>query len=381
MDFDRPQKFQQGNQWLSVHNGLKGTPLEKGAMANGHYSDSLSRKLDRILNDHEYSDVEDAENISVQGNLEMQLSKLLDDTEDELSSNAWSAGSSSSSIEQLSARDFVGMGMFEGASNSNFELSDNPAQPLGVELAAALHSSSQHSSGSEETVGEEDGSVLCVHNNAVDLKNGWVGSDSDDKLSITKADKGKDERTRKPSSSMYPSSSNTSDSDSDEVCIRNPPKQYPALMSSGNGSILQSSEAENSHSADQESPDLPEIQQSPLSQETNENVSPVGGGHSCESAPISPDTKEPTEQGQVLLPILNGSHSSESPISSSPLEDETTINTLKVSKPPTPSQEACLSDKDGDVKSGTSEDSQENELELIKLQVCSVNINFNYLNC
>ena len=232
MDFDRPQ------QWLSMHNGFKGTPLENGAMADGHYSDSLSRKLDQILNSHEYSDVEDAESVSVQGNLELQLSKLLDDTEDEASSNAWSAGSSSSSIEQLSPVNFVGgMGMFEGASNSNLELSNNPVQPLGVELAAALDSSSQYSSDSEETVGEEDGSVLCVHNNAVDFKDGWVGSDNE--LSTAKADKDKDVHPRRPSSAMYPSSSasNLSDSDSnDGVCIRNPSKQYSVFMTSESSS-------------------------------------------------------------------------------------------------------------------------------------------------
>jgi len=302
----------------------------------------------------------------VQGNLELQLSKLLDDTEDEASSNAWSAGSSSSSIEQLSPVNFVGgMGMFEGASNSNLELSNNPVQPLGVELAAALDSSSQYSSDSEETVGEEDGSVLCVHNNAVDFKDGWVGSDNE--LSTAKADKDKDVHPRRPSSAMYPSSSasNLSDSDSnDGVCIRNPSKQYSVFMTSESSSTPQSNEAENINST--ESINL-HIEQSPISQETTESIPPVENRHLGESAPISLETEASTKQGKVS-PLIN-SHLCESPIPTSPLEQGASTNAPTVTKPPTSSNSTCLSEE-ADIKSGTSEDSRENELELIKLQVC-----------
>lgn len=365
MNFDCPQKFQQGNHWLSMHNGLKGTPLENAAIANGHYSDSLSRKLDRILNDHEYSDVEDAENITVQGNLEMQLSKLLDDTEDEVSSSAWS---SSSSIEHLSPRDFLGIGMFDGASNSNLELSSNPAQPLGVELAAALDSSSKHSSDSEETVGEEDGSVLCVYNNAaIDLKNGWVGSDNESATSKTDEDKSK--HHKRPSSAMYPCSSSSSDSDSDEVCIKNPhaPKQYSVRMSSSSSHCdngLQSNEAENGHSSDM--PNSPVEYRPPTTQETIEKVLPVENNHLHESAPTTPTTKASTQQDHEELPLVNSS-STESPISTSLVEEEATTNTLKPATPSISSHRVSLSEE---IRS---EDSQENELELIKLQVCYIN--------
>ena len=371
MAFDRPQRFQQGDQWLAVHNGLKGSPLENGAMANGHYSDSLSRKLDRILNDNEYSDVEEAENISVQGNLEMQVSKLLDDSEDEVSSNAWSEGSSSSSVEHFSARDFVGLGMFEGASNSNLELSSNPVQPLGVELAAALDSPSQHSSDSEETVGEEDGSVLCVYNTAVDLKNGWVGSDNES--STDKSIEGKGGRQKRPSSVMYPSSS-ASDSD-DEIIITNPqaPKQYSVHMSSEGSSnnTLQSNEPENSHS--NSPPNLPTEELPPTPQDTTKDASPVDDSYLCDSAVISVETKPPTEQIQVQQPLLNGSPLSESPISGELFEQETPTNTLPAAKPSTSSRKVSIGEE-AEVKSGTSVDSQENELELIKLQVCPINI-------
>ena len=367
MDFGRPQTFQQGNQWLAVHNGLKGSPLEKGAVANGHYSDSLSRKLDRILNDQEHSDVEEAENISVQGNLEMQLSKLLDDTEDEVSSNAWSEGSSSS--VDFTARDFVGLGMFEGASSSNLELSSNPVQPLGVELAAALDSPSQHSSDSENTVGEEDGSVLCVYNTAVDLKNGWVGSDNE--LSTDKSIEGKSGRQKRPSSIMYPSSSE-SDSDSNEISITNPqaPKQYSVHMSSESSSdTVQSNEAENGHSNN--SPNLPTEELPPTPQETTKDASPVNDNYLCESVVISVETKATIEQ---IQPLVNGSPLSESPISEELVEQETPTNTLPAAKPSRSPHKASISDE-AEVKSGTSVDSQqENELELIKLQVCPINI-------
>ena len=368
MDFDRPQTFQQDNQWLAVHDGLEGSPLEKGAMANGHYSDSLSRKLDRILNEQEHSDVEEAENISVQGNLEMQLSKLLDDTEDEVSSNAWSEGSSSSG-EHFTSRDFVGLGMFEGASSSNLELSSNPAQPLGVELAAALDSPSQHSSDTEDTVGEEDGSVLCVYNTAVDLKNGWVGSDNE--LSTDKSIEGKSGRQKRPSSVMYPSSSG-SDSDSNEISITNPeaPKQYSVHMSSeGSSDTVQSNDPENGHSNN--SPNLPTEELPPTPQETTKDVSPVDDSYLCESAVISVETKATTEQ---IQPLVNGSPLSESPISGELVEQETPTNTLPAAKPSTSSRKASIGEE-VEVKSGTSVDSQqENELELIKLQVCPINI-------
>lgn len=368
MDFDRPQTFQQGDQWLAVHNGLKGSPLEKGAMANGHYSDSLSRKLDRILNDQEHSDVEEA-NISVQGNLEMQLSKLLDDTEDEVSSNAWSEGSSSSSFEHFTARDFVGLGMFEGASSSNLELSSNPVQPLGVELAAALDSPSQHYSDSEDTVGEEDGSVLCVYNTAVDLKNGWVGSDNES--NTDKSIEGKNGRQKRPSSVMYPSSSG-SDSDCNEISITNPeaPKQYSVHMSSeGSSDTVQSNEPENGHSNN--SPHLPTEELPPTPQETTKDTSPVDDSYLCKSALISVETKATTKQ---IQPLVNGSPLSESPISGELTEQETPTNTLPATKPFVSSHKASIGDE-AEVKSGTSVDSQqENELELIKLQVCPINI-------
>ena len=325
-------------------------------MANGHYSDSLSRKVDRILNDHEFSDIEEADNVSVQGNLEMQLSKLLDDTEDEVSSNAWSEGSSSS-IEHFATRDFVGLGMFEGASNSNLELSTGPVQPLGVELAAALDSSSQHSSDSEETVGEEDGSVLCVYNNAADLKNGWIGSDNE---STT----GKDGRQKRPSSVMYPSSS-ASDSDSDEISITKPQplKQYSVLMLPDSSSTLQSDERESSHSNNS-----PAEEQPPAMQETTDNTPPVKNSHSRE---LVAGTKAPiTEQGQVQELSVNSSPLSESPVSGELYEQETPTNTL-IAKPSACQSKVAISEE-ADVKSGTSEDSQENELELIKLQVCPI---------
>ena len=347
-----------------MNNGLKGSPLENGAMAKGHYSDSLSRKLDRILNDREYSDVEEAENISVQGNLEMQLSKLLDDTEDEVSSNAWSEGSSSS-VEHFSARDFVGLGMFDGVSNSNLELSSNPVQPLGTELAAALDSPSQHSSDSEETVGEEDGSVLCVYNNSAELlKNGWVGSDNES--SSGKAIEGKSGRQKRPSSAMYPSSS-PSDSDCDEICITNPqpPKQYSVHMSSDSNNTLQSNEAENGHSNN--SPNLPREEQPPTSQEITKDAPPVENNHSCESTAILVETKALSKQ--------NGSPSNESPISEELLEQETTTNLLPLANPSTSSRKASISEE-GEVNSGASVDSQENELELIKLQVCPITSSF-----
>ena len=356
MDFVRPQKLRQGNHWLPVHNSLKGSPLEKGGMANGHYSDSLSRKVDQILNDQEFSDIEEAENVSVQGNLEMQLSKLLDDTEDEVSSNAWSEGSSSS-VEHFPARDhdFVVLGMFEGASNSNLELSTGPVQPLGVELAAALDSSSQHSSDSEDTVGDEDGSVLCVYNNAADLKNGWIGSDNE---SIT----GKDGHQKRPSSVMYPSSS-ASESDSNEICITKPqPPQYSVLMLPESISILQSDEPESTNNS-------PAEEQPPVIQQTTEDTLPVKNSHSCE---LAVGTKAPaTAQCQVQEPLVNSSPSSKSPISGELYEQETPTNTLPIAKQ---SRSACKAsiDEEADVKSGTSEDSQENELELIKLQVCPI---------
>ena len=366
--FYRPQKSQESHQWLSVHNDLKGSSLENEVMTNGHYSDSLSRKVDRILNDREYSDVEDAENVSVPGNLEMQLSKLLDDTEDEISSNAWSAGSSSSSVEHLSPRDFVGMGMYAGASNSNLELSNNPAQPLGVELAAALDSSSQHSGDSEETVGEEDGSVLCVYNNAIDLKNGWVGSDNESEISKADASKGKHQN--RSSSVMYPSSC-TSDSDSDEICIKNaqpPHKQYSVVMSPAISNTPQSNGAENGHST--EMPSSPLEQQPHAPQESTDNALPVDNSHLCESA-VSPLGADSTEHDQVELPLVNSRPSSESPIPALPLVQDTTMDTPPVVKSSTPLHNAS-SDEEGDVKSGSSEDSHENELELIKLQVCSL---------
>ena len=349
---------------------MKGSQLENAAIPTGYYSDSLSRKLDRILNDHEYSDIEDAENLSVQGNLEVQVSKLLDDTEDEISCNAWSAGSSSSSVEHLSPRDFIGMGMFAGASNSNLELSSKPVQPLGVELAAALDSSSQHSNDSEETVGEEDGSVLCVYNNAIDLKNGWLGSDNESDIG-----KAKEKGHKKPSSAMYPSSS-SSDSDSDEICIKNfhPPKQYSVVMSSENGSTPQCNEAENSHSTDM--PNSPVEHQLPAlstTQETIKNAPPVEDDCVHESAITLLETKAPDEQSQVELPLVNNDRSSESPIATSPLNQETTTNTPPPTKPSTTSHDESLSDK-SDVKSGTP---NENELEVIKLQVSTTNIVFN----
>lgn len=339
-------------------------------MANGHYSDSLSRKVDRMLNDREYSDVEEADNVSVPGNLEMQLSKLLDDTEDEISSNAWSAGSSSSSVEHLSPRDFIGMGMFVGASNSNLELSNNPAQPLGVELAAALDSSSQHSGDSEETVGEEDSSVLCVYNNAIDLKNGWVASDNESDTG--KANESKEKHQNRSSSVMYPSSC-TSDSDSDEICIQNPQpphKQYSVVMSPAVSNTPQSNGAENGHST--EMPSSPVEQQLHAAQEsTDNNPLPADNSHLCES-PISPLDTNSTEK--VELPLVNSRASSESPIPALPLVQDSTVDTPPAVKSSTPLHNAS-SGEEGDVKSGTSEDSShENELELIKLQVCSTNI-------
>ena len=353
MNSDRPQNFQQGknNQWLAMHNGLKGSPLENGAMANGHYSDSLSRKLDQILNNHEHSDVEDAENISVQGNLEMQVSKLLDDTEDEISSNPWSASSSSSSVEHLG---FLGMGMYEGACNSNLELSTDTVQPLGVELAAALDSSSRNSSNSEETVGEEDDSVLCVYNIALDPKNAWIGSDND--LSIVETGKDKEECHRRPSSTMYPSSrssSNSIDSDDNEIVIKNPSERHSIITSPISiGITPQGNETENSHST--KSPTLLHVEQCPISQEAIEKIPPV---HSHVLEPILLETK--TEQ-EVL-----DSHSAESPNSES---HRTTSTTNTLTDKPTISHQPT--EEGGDVKSSTSEDSCENELELIKLQVC-----------
>ena len=359
-----------------MHTSLKGSSLDNEVMANGHYSDSLTRKVDRILNDREYSDVEDAENVSIPGNLEMQLSKLLDDTEDEISSNAWSAGSSSSSVEHLSPRDFIGVGMFAAPSNSNLELSNNPAQPLGVELAAALDSSSQHSRDSEETVGEEDGSVLCVYNNAIGLKNGWVGSDNESDTG--KDDDSKEKQQNKSTSVMYPSSS-TSDSDSDEICIKNPQqppphKQYSVIMSPTISNTPQSNEPENGHSMDM--PNSPVKHQPQPSQDSTDNALPADNCHLCES-PVSPLEANPS---QVELPLANSSPSSESPVPASPLAQDNTSDTPAVNTS-TPLHDASLSEE-GDVKSRTSEDSHENELELIKLQVCSTNnIIFNCLNC
>ncbi|XP_065882729.1 dentin sialophosphoprotein-like isoform X2 [Dysidea avara] len=324
-------------------------PADQSGATNGHYSDSLSRKLERILNNHEYSDVEDADTISVQSNLEVRLAKLLDDTEDDASSRAWSAGSSSSrsstSTGHLSAIELE---------DSQFEFTlKEHVQPLGVELAAALDISSHHSTDSEHTVEDEEEEDFYVHNKAAELLEEMQadGSATDvEIISIAESDTKSDsaasvDHQKKSSSAMYPSlsSSNKSDSDSDDdVCISNPSKQFTVHMSPSNDSVL-SDNIENELSAENRPPkekELPVL----LEPESPSNVHVNESSASLESnLKLSSDHDSLSDQGATVLPS-------------------------------TRFQDVSPNDSSDDAKSELEEVSKDtnNELELVKLQLQEV---------
>jgi len=319
---------------------------------SGHYSDSLSRKLERILNNHEYSDVEDADTISIQSNLEVRLAKLLDDTEDEASSRAWSAGSSStrSSTSHLSAIELE---------DSQFEFTlKEHVQPLGVELAAALDISSHHSSDSEHTVEDEEEEDFYVHNKAAELLEEMQadGSVTDVEINIAESDAKFDspassDHRKKSSSAMYPSSSssNKSDSDSDEdICISNLSKQFTIHMSPSADSVL-SDDLENEPSAENGPPVEKEL--------------PVL---------LEPEPPSNTHVNESLA-------SEESNLKSS---DQDTLSDQEATiLPSTRFQDISPTDSSYDAKSELEEASKDtnSELELVKLQVCIIYCLFNHL--
>ena len=325
------------------------SPADHSGATSGHYSDSLSRKLERILNNHEYSDVEDADTISVQSNLEVRLAKLLDDTEDDASSRAWSAGSSSSrsstSTGHLSAIELED-------SQFEFTLKEN-VQPLGVELAAALDTSSPHSSDSEHTVEDEEEEDFYVHNKAAELLEEIQadGSATDVEISIAESDTKSDSAAstdyqKKSSSVMYPSSSssNKSDSDSDdEICISKPSKQFIVHISPSTDLVL-SDDVENESSAENNPPAEKEL---PVLLEPE---SPSNAHVNASSASLEPNLKSSTDQKALS-------------------DQEATL------LPSTRFQDMSSSN---DAKSESSKDIN-SELELVKLQVCIVYFIINHL--
>jgi len=320
---------------------------------SGHYSDSLSRKLEKILDNHEYSDVEDADTISVNSNLEGRLAKLLDDTEDDASSRAWSAASSSSSRSSTSTGHLSAIEL----EDSQFEFtSKEQIQPLGVELAAALDTSSHHSSDSEQTVEdeEEEEEDFYVHNKAVELLNQMQadGSATDVEISIAESDTSSEhsvDRQKKSSSAMYPSSSGSSRSDSDsdddddDICIINPLKQYTVHMSTSTDSVL-SDDVENESLAEEKPPvekEMPAEKELPVL--LPEPPSNIPANESLElNFKLSSDHEALSDQGATMLPKMSSNVSS------------------------------CSDDAKSDVEEASRDTN--NELELVKLQVCIVYI-------